>query len=40
VRVADYLDARISGAGDINYYGSPEIDVDISGLGSLHSLDD
>jgi hypothetical protein len=40
VTVEDYLDARISGAGDINYYGSPEIDVDISGLGSLHSMDD
>lgn len=40
VTVEDYLDARISGAGDINYYGGPEINVDISGLGSLHSLDD
>lgn len=37
ITVEDYLDARISGAGDINYYGSPNIDVDISGLGSLNA---
>jgi hypothetical protein len=40
VNVDDYLDARISGAGDINYYGSPEIDIDVSGLGSVQAEGD
>ncbi|MEN8241009.1 MAG: head GIN domain-containing protein [Chloroflexota bacterium] len=40
VHAKDYLDASISGAGDINYSGSPALNVDVSGLGSLHALDD
>ena len=36
----DYLVAGISGAGDINYYGSPEVDMNITGLGSLESLEE
>jgi hypothetical protein len=40
VAVSDSLRASISGAGDISYYGSPVVDVDISGLGSLHALDE
>lgn len=38
VYVTGYLNATIAGSGDIYYKGSPAIDVDISGSGSLKRL--
>ena len=40
VRVSDYLKVTISGGGDVNYYGNPEIDSEISGVGDLDRLGD
>ena len=37
VWVEDELNAKISGSGDISYFGSPSVRQDISGIGSLHS---
>jgi hypothetical protein len=34
------LDVNISGTGDVDYYGTPQIKKQIEGVGSLHSLGD
>ncbi len=38
VQVADQLDARINGAGSLEYYGEPKITQEVTGLGTIHSL--
>jgi hypothetical protein len=38
VRVADTLDVKISGSGDIAYIGNPRVATDISGAGKVNRL--
>jgi hypothetical protein len=38
VWVKDVLDARVSGSGDIRYYGTPRVNQDVSGSGNVRSL--
>lgn len=41
VFATEYLDARISGIGGVEYYGNPsEVKSDISGMGSIKAADD
>jgi len=40
LRAENYLKVTISGGGDVSYYGSPEVDSEISGLGDLDRLGD
>jgi hypothetical protein len=40
VNVEDYLEARVSGPGDLTYYGSAVLDANVSGLGNLHAMDE
>ncbi len=40
VQVSDSLEADISGSGNVNYYGSPTVTSQISGLGSLNRRGD
>lgn len=40
LRASQYLKVTISGGGEVNYYGNPEVDSDISGLGGLDRLGD
>jgi len=40
LRVSQYLKVTISGGGDVNYYGNPEVDSEISGIGGLDRLGD
>jgi hypothetical protein len=40
LRASEFLKVTISGGGDVNYYGNPEVDTDISGLGNLDRLGD
>lgn len=35
IRVRDYLRAVLSGGGDLRYFGSPEVDAEASGSGSV-----
>jgi len=39
VMVQEYLNVDISGGGNVNYYGDPEVDSDISGIGDIDHLD-
>jgi len=38
VWATEYLNVNISGAGSVNYAGSPRVDSDVSGLGSLKKI--
>jgi len=40
LRAENYLNVTISGGGDVSYYGNPDVDSDISGLGDLDRLGD
>jgi hypothetical protein len=36
--VKESLSITISGAGDVEYYGNPSVDPEISGLGRIQSM--
>lgn len=38
INVTDILEARISGSGDLYYFGNPETDFNISGSGKIHKM--
>lgn len=40
LRASESLDVTISGSGNVNYYGSPNVFSDISGIGDLDRLGD
>ena len=40
LRAENYLKVTISGGGDVSYYGNPDVDSEISGLGDLDRLGD
>jgi len=40
LRAENYLKVSISGGGDVSYYGNPDVDSDISGMGDLDRLGD
>jgi len=40
VRVSDLLRAEISGGGSVRYYGNPDVEEEVSGLGKVERLGD
>jgi hypothetical protein len=40
VRVEEYLSVDISGAGSVEYYGSPSVDQNVSGVGHVENIGD
>ncbi len=39
LRVSDHLDANISGSGSVRYYGDPDVEKNVSGLGRVERID-